>query len=87
LERMKREGIIGGEELRSMTLGARASRRLLWLGTFLVCETIWAVGTVNWGTALRHHLPALGCLLVAGLAALPPSRGGSPASDTRIESD
>lgn len=31
-------------------------------------EAIWAMGTVNWGTASRHHLPMLGCLLVIGLA-------------------
>ena len=33
---------------------------------FFSLEFIWALGTTNWGTALRHHLVAYGCLLVAG---------------------
>ena len=35
---------------------------------YLSAEMIWAVGTTNWGTASRHHLPALGILLLLGLA-------------------
>lgn len=35
-------------------------------GCYFAIEAIWAVGTVNWGTASRHHLPILGCLLVIG---------------------
>lgn len=35
---------------------------------YFACEGIWAIGTVNWGTASRHHLPILGCLLVIGFA-------------------
>ena len=35
---------------------------------YFACEAIWAIGTVNWGTASRHHLPTLGCLLVIGFA-------------------
>ncbi len=26
---------------------------------------IWSIGTVNWGTAARHHVPGLGLLLLA----------------------
>ena len=36
--------------------------------TYLVMETIWSLGTNNWGTASRHHLPSLGLLLVVGFA-------------------
>ena len=36
--------------------------------SYLVIETIWSLGTSNWGTATRHHLPSLGLLLVASFA-------------------
>ena len=36
--------------------------------SYLVIETLWSLGTSNWGTASRHHLPSLGLLLVAGFA-------------------
>ena len=32
---------------------------------FLLIEFMWAVGTVNWGTASRHHMPTLALLLIA----------------------
>lgn len=35
---------------------------------YFASEGIWAIGTVNWGTASRHHLPMLGCLLLIGFA-------------------
>jgi len=35
---------------------------------YLMLETIWSLGTVNWGTAVRHHLPSLGLLLIAAFA-------------------
>ena len=35
---------------------------------YLVIETLWSLGTSNWGTATRHHVPSLGLLLVAGFA-------------------
>ncbi|MCX5815297.1 MAG: hypothetical protein NTX75_03515 [Proteobacteria bacterium] len=37
---------------------------LMW---FLM-ELVWSVGTINWGTAARHHVPAVGLLLIVGLA-------------------
>jgi hypothetical protein len=45
-------------------------RRILIFITFnyLAMETIWSLGTINWGTALRHHIPALGLLLLAAYA-------------------
>jgi hypothetical protein len=30
---------------------------------FFVMEGLWSLGTSNWGTAIRHHLPAVGVLL------------------------
>lgn len=33
--------------------------------SYLALEGIWSIGTVNWGTASRHHVPALGLLLIA----------------------
>lgn len=35
---------------------------------WLTLEGLWAVGTVNWGTAARHHIPGWGLLLCAALA-------------------
>lgn len=37
-------------------------------GAFLCLETLWSFGTFNWGTAARHHIPALGLLLAAAFA-------------------
>lgn len=34
---------------------------------FLI-ELVWSVGTINWGTAARHHVPAVSLLLIVGLA-------------------
>ena len=34
---------------------------------FLSTELIWAVGTTNWGTASRHHVPSMAILLLLGL--------------------
>ena len=36
--------------------------------SYLVIETLWSLGTSNWGTATRHHVPSLGLLLVASFA-------------------
>jgi len=36
--------------------------------SYLMMETLWSLGTSNWGTASRHHLPSLGLLLVASFA-------------------
>jgi hypothetical protein len=32
---------------------------------YLMLEILWSMGTINWGTALRHHLPGLGMLVVS----------------------
>lgn len=49
----------------------RSARRisvLLVFASYLVLETIWSVGTVNWGTSARHHIPAIGLLVLAAYA-------------------
>jgi hypothetical protein len=33
---------------------------------FLSIESIWAIGTINWGAAIRHHVPAHGILCIIG---------------------
>ncbi|MDP2318093.1 MAG: hypothetical protein Q8O42_01980 [Acidobacteriota bacterium] len=57
----------------------RASSHRRWLVlpiflSYLAIETAWALGTFNWGTAARHHVPSVGLLLVAGLAHVWPER-------------
>jgi hypothetical protein len=37
---------------------------LLWL--YFGLQLLWAMGTVNWGTAIRHHLLGTGLLVAAG---------------------
>jgi len=36
--------------------------------SYLLVESLWSLGTSNWGTASRHHVPSLGLLLVVGFA-------------------
>ena len=36
--------------------------------SYLIFEAAWSVGTVNWGTAIRHHVPATGLLLAGAFA-------------------
>jgi hypothetical protein len=36
--------------------------------SYLIIETLWSLGTSNWGTSSRHHVPSLGLLLVASFA-------------------
>ena len=37
---------------------------LMWF----MMELVWSLGTVNWGTAARHHVPAVALLVIVGLA-------------------
>jgi hypothetical protein len=46
--------------------GELRSRIAFLLLLYVAMEAVWAIGTVNWGTAMRHHLPAYGLLLVIG---------------------
>lgn len=34
---------------------------------YLFLEVVWSLGTVNWGTASRHHIPAFGVLVIAAI--------------------
>lgn len=43
----------------------RVAMVLIW---YLTIEFVWSVGTFNWGTAARHHIPATGLLLAAAFA-------------------
>jgi hypothetical protein len=38
--------------------------------TYLIIELTWASYTINWGTAVRHHLPSFGILTVLSVYAL-----------------
>lgn len=39
------------------------------LFVFFIAEFTWSLGTVNWGTGMRHHVPAFFCLLVVAFSA------------------
>jgi len=41
---------------------------LLLITSFFMLETIWSLGTINWGTASRHHIPSFGLLLISAFA-------------------
>lgn len=41
---------------------------LLIIFSYLALEAIWSLGTINWGTAARHHIPSIGLLLIAAFA-------------------
>lgn len=41
---------------------------------YLIIEFVWSLGTVNWGTAARHHVVAFPFLLVAACCLYPNSR-------------
>ena len=45
-------------------LKKRRFSKFMLISYFLI-EVIWSVGTINWGTSVRHHLPAYGFLLLA----------------------
>ena len=37
---------------------------------FLGMELMWALGTINWGTAMRHHVPGYGVIVLLGAPGL-----------------
>jgi hypothetical protein len=41
------------------------------LSAYLFLSLVWAVGTVNWGTASRHHVPGFALLLLAAFFTAP----------------
>jgi hypothetical protein len=38
---------------------------ILFVSLFLFVEGVWSIGTINWGTASRHHFPSIGLLIIA----------------------
>jgi len=77
-ENLLRFGLIAQVLTLVLTLPAAARGRvLLVFGSYLVLEMAWAVGTFNWGTAARHHIPADGLLLLAAFADPRPVRSVS----------
>jgi hypothetical protein len=51
-------------------VGHDRSLMVFFISLYLIVEGIWSIGTVNWGTASRHHLPSFGLLLIAYSLAL-----------------
>lgn len=49
--------------------GSRRNVSLLLMLAYLMIETMWSLGTTNWGTAVRHHLPSFGLLLLIAYSA------------------
>jgi hypothetical protein len=52
------------------------TKHSFFLLSYLAISLIWAVGSVNWGTASRHHVPGLCLLLIAAFFAKP--KGKAP---------
>ena len=50
-----------------LSKNTRSNTRFIFLFIFIsyVClEAMWSVGTINWGTASRHHIPSYGLLAI-----------------------
>lgn len=45
-------------------VGEEKQRMKYLLLTFIALECLWSLGTINWGTAMRHHLVGYGLLLL-----------------------
>ena len=58
---------------------------LLLFASYVVLETAWSLGTVNWGTAARHHIPSLGLLLAVAFANGRPKRSRHPRSHGSLQ--
>lgn len=56
--------------LKSVQFASGEKHRLLvfFFISYIVMEAIWSLGTVNWGTSVRHHIPALGFLLLVAFS-------------------
>ena len=63
-------GILIFFALKALFSKSTPMRRLLFILIILyfIMELIWALGTTNWGTASRHHVPIFGVLLIIGIA-------------------
>ena len=49
-----------------LSVGEARSRVGFLFGLVLTMEFLWALGTINWGTAIRHHVLAYGLLVLTG---------------------
>ena len=49
-----------------LSRGETRSRLGFLFSLFLTMEFLWALGTTNWGTAVRHHILAYGLLVLTG---------------------
>jgi hypothetical protein len=49
-----------------LSVGEARSRIGFLFCLFVAMEFLWALGTVNWGTAVRHHILAYGLLALTG---------------------
>ena len=56
--------------------GPRRASALIFLYMYIVAEIMWSLGTINWGTAARHHAPQVPLLLLSVLAGNPRSLFG-----------
>ena len=42
--------------------------------SYFAVEAMWSLGTMNWGTAVRHHIPGFGLLVLAAFIYSKPRR-------------
>ena len=63
-------GILIFFALKALFSKSTPMRRVLFILIILyfIMELVWALGTTNWGTASRHHVPIVGVLLIIGIA-------------------
>ena len=63
-------GILIFFALKALFSKSTPMRRVLFILIILYffMELIWSLGTTNWGTASRHHVPIFGVLLIIGIA-------------------
>lgn len=63
-------GVLIWKALGAMRKAPHRQRRAVQLVflSYVVIETVWSLGTLNWGTAARHHIPSGGLLVIAGFA-------------------
>lgn len=67
-----------------LSSGETCNRLGFLLILFLTMELLWSLGTINWGTAVRHHVLAYGLLVLVGgpglMLSLARAFPGSPAT-------
>lgn len=68
-ENVVRAVLIGMMVASLWRLGGQQRMLLLFaMASYFCLEQVWALGTFNWGTAARHHVPALGLLIAAAFS-------------------